>query len=582
MDNQKQALTGITSAFIPENEAQKKALASVQQSFVPTSTNTIAPAPIINANSLIDTKSINIPQPNPTIPYTAPTISQPLEITPNKDRGDAMSAYKDYLKSYDTKSQTIQNLQEEQQLAAKTQEATKTYNEYTAQKTALDQKVASIYNQPGISRAAAQQQASEVSRLGNANLANLAIISNAAQNNLLAAQTIIKDKVDAIYSPMKEKMDMLSNFIQLNPELSKEDELKLTTKYNQIANERETVSTAFTNLSNTILQNGAPATIHNALNKINNDFVMGRISASDAQSKMNQAVGNYGGESPTERALKGLQLENQRLQNQKLITEINTNQPVTGEYAPIIDAISGLVGATKAPAVKKAIANAIANEDYGTAYANIANAVGDGLTGTNRTKFDDARTDIGVMKGVRDAIQTYADNGGDMNILKGTEEEIKRKLGIDSGEASALAVQLWREFQTYRSNMTGAAFTPQESRDYASVNPTLGKSLNLNLSVIDGALNQLTNRVTSTINQRIPEAQKIWDKANGVSSTSGETYTSSSGNKYTLPFSDVVAPQTDIPVNTQTQNTPAQPKTIPNLLPNLAEGYKGFDLNFFK
>jgi hypothetical protein len=309
---------------------------------------------------------------------------------------------------------------------------------------------------------------------------------------------------------------------------------------------------------------------------------MGRISASDAQSKMNQAVGNYGGESPTERALKGLQLENQRLQNQKLITEINTNQPVTGEYAPIIDAISGLVGATKAPAVKKAIANAIANEDYGTAYANIANAVGDGLTGTNRTKFDDARTDIGVMKGVRDAIQTYADNGGDMNILKGTEEEIKRKLGIDSGEASALAVQLWREFQTYRSNMTGAAFTPQESRDYASVNPTLGKSLNLNLSVIDGALNQLTNRVTSTINQRIPEAQKIWDKANGVSSTSGETYTSSSGNKYTLPFSDVVAPQTDIPVNTQTQNTPAQPKTIPNLLPNLAEGYKGFDLNFFK
>jgi hypothetical protein len=60
--------------------------------------------------------------------------------------------------------------------------------------------------------------------------------------------------------------------------------------------------------------------------------------------------------------------------------------------------------------------------------------------------------------------------------------------------------------------MTGAAFSEAESRDYAAVNPTLGKSLNLNLSVIDGALNQMENRITSTINSRVPNAKKLYQK----------------------------------------------------------------------
>ena len=153
--------------------------------------------------------------------------------------------------------------------------------------------------------------------------------------------------------------------------------------------------------------------------------------------------------------------------------------------------------------------------DYVGAYAVMANSVGETLTGTNKTKFEDARTDIGVLNGMREAIQSYADAGGDMGYLTGKEEEIKRKLGIDSGKASALAVQLWREFQTYRNNMTGAAFTAKESADYAAVNPTLGKSLDLNLSVIDGALAQLENRFTSTINARIPGAENIYGKISG-------------------------------------------------------------------
>jgi len=146
------------------------------------------------------------------------------------------------------------------------------------------------------------------------------------------------------------------------------------------------------------------------------------------------------------------------------------------------------------------------------------------------------------MLGLKDAVQEYANSGGDMGLLTGTEESIKRKLGIDSGKATVLAVTLWREFQTYRVNMTGAAFGAGESRDYAAVNPTLGKSLNLNLSVIDGAIRQLENRVTSTINTKVPSAGGLYTQITGnssapssltqqgISSTEIDTFDSTVGN----------------------------------------------------
>lgn len=193
---------------------------------------------------------------------------------------------------------------------------------------------------------------------------------------------------------------------------------------------------------------------------------------------------------------------------------------LTGElktqYGGLVDATANLVGAERGKTTRKAMAQAISSGDYVSAFAQVANNVEESLTGSPKITFADARTDYSVMTGMRNAIQEYADGGGDMGLLKGTEEDIKRKLGIDSGKASALAVQLWREFQTYRVNMTGAAFSPAESRDYAAVNPTLGKSLNLNLSVIDGALNQLENRVISTIETRVPGAKKLYQKVSNA------------------------------------------------------------------
>lgn len=189
---------------------------------------------------------------------------------------------------------------------------------------------------------------------------------------------------------------------------------------------------------------------------------------------------------------------------------------LSGKFGNVIKAASNILPSERMKASQIALSDAIQQGDYGSAYAQIANNVESVLTGEVKTKFANSRNDYLIMLGMKEAIEKYAAGGGDLGLLTGKVEDIKRKLGIDSGKASALAVQLWREFQTYRLNMTGAAFSEAESKDYASVNPSLGKSLNLNLSVIDGALAQLENRITSTINTRVPNAKKIYSLISGA------------------------------------------------------------------
>lgn len=143
--------------------------------------------------------------------------------------------------------------------------------------------------------------------------------------------------------------------------------------------------------------------------------------------------------------------------------------------------------------------------DYGNAYVQMANATSESLTGDTKTKFDAARIDVGVMKGLADSIKKYKDAGGDMSLLKGKADTIDKNLGKLSNDPkfTELATQMQREFQSYRSQMSGAAFTPKESRDYERVNPTGNKSIDLNYSIINGAVNQLTTRINSTIDAKL-------------------------------------------------------------------------------
>ena len=228
---------------------------------------------------------------------------------------------------------------------------------------------------------------------------------------------------------------------------------------------------------------------------------------------------------------RGLEIEGKRLSNvqarlniqetQQAINEINEE---SGEdFSNIVKEIQSLdVSNDKIENLSRNLQSQIDAGDYVGAIASLENTIESSFTGEVKTKFANQRTDFGVMSQLRDAIQIYSDGGGDLGLLTGKAEEISNKLlGVTTNpELTALATQLEREFQTYRTNATGAAFSPEESRDYAKVNPSSKKSLDLNLAIIDGALKTLDDRIVETVTRRVPSATSLYDAdATGVTST---------------------------------------------------------------
>lgn len=141
-----------------------------------------------------------------------------------------------------TKSSETSALNDQYQLPQKIQDATDTYNEYQKQKLALQQKIETIRTTPGITQEQAVQQISEITKAGNANLANLSIIAETAQGNLTAAQNTIKMKLDAEFQPIQDQIDALSKFVSIN-------NADLTdSQKTQLENQRFQLQTEMTNL----------------------------------------------------------------------------------------------------------------------------------------------------------------------------------------------------------------------------------------------------------------------------------------------------------------------------------------------
>lgn len=90
------------------------------------------------------------------------------------------------------------------------------FNQYQSKKVSYDQQVERIYNEPGITREQATQQVGEISRRNNADLANMAVITQAAQGNYQAALDIVDRKIKAEFDPIQQQIDNLGKFLETN------------------------------------------------------------------------------------------------------------------------------------------------------------------------------------------------------------------------------------------------------------------------------------------------------------------------------------------------------------------------------
>ncbi len=115
-----------------------------------------------------------------------------------------------------TKGQVTSDLNTQYQVPQKIQQAQDAYNNYNSASLALNQQIEQIRTTPGISTEQAQQQINEVSKEGNANLANLAVINQAAQGNMSTAMNIVQMKLDQQFKPIQDQIDALAKFTTVN------------------------------------------------------------------------------------------------------------------------------------------------------------------------------------------------------------------------------------------------------------------------------------------------------------------------------------------------------------------------------
>ena len=485
----------------------------------------------INSSNLKPTSVVNPPAlpPNPTnTRINANTdISEASSIPPTLKQSQ-----QNFLQSQQGEGGQLntQAVREELRLDEKRKTATDLDNKIIATKRRYEAQIEALEKNPrGVFGGALSTQINKLSQEANKDLANLSFSYKIANDDLVGAQETYNARVAdmkdfrtyqfQVYNATREA---LQNDLTASEKLTLDQNFKVQQDETNFAQQKELAD------YKTQLEQSSPlfkAQVANQLSQIrerdasvNNNRV--NIPISETKYDNNLTFEGFITQKENELSmnLSPATKDSLRTEYEALVK----NQPPTNQEAQgVVNVASNLLGSARAVSSKENLTSSFNSGDFESVYTQIANNVEDALTGSVKTKFADSRNDIGIMSGMRDAILEYTNAGGDIGILKGTADKISKKLGqlSQDPEFSALATQLQREFQTYRLNMTGAAFSPEESREYASVNPTAGASLELNLATIDGALAQLENRVTSTINARVPGATKIYTQIKSEVST---------------------------------------------------------------
>lgn len=141
-------------------------------------------------------------------------IANPLSSNPSQS--EILSRISSDNNFLATKGQANAELNTENGVDTKQQDYLDAYNNYNSKSVQYAQQQAAIFNQPGLTRDQATQNATETQRINNADLANLAIISQAAQGNYQAAMDIVQRKLTAEFQPVQDDITNLGQFINEN------------------------------------------------------------------------------------------------------------------------------------------------------------------------------------------------------------------------------------------------------------------------------------------------------------------------------------------------------------------------------
>lgn len=129
-------------------------------------------------------------------------------------------------------------INEQNQISQKEQAYRDASNAYLRKKATYQQEIEKIYSDPYITREQAQQKVSEISRIQNADLANLAIESNIAQGNYQGALDLADRAIKAKYEPIEAEIKNLKDLYTLyQNDMTESEKLLAQQAYQEKQNE---------------------------------------------------------------------------------------------------------------------------------------------------------------------------------------------------------------------------------------------------------------------------------------------------------------------------------------------------------
>lgn len=273
------------------------------------------PSPISADTLGTPAKAVTVPPPTPTTPATTSVSVPPgttvdangnaTPIPPPKgdsSTNDTQAWIKQQLEiagtELGTEGTVRSQAENDNQTAAKTAQATADFNAYNAAKIQQTNTIEAMRTEAGGTTTGTAERIANYQKESDANISNLAIQSQISQGNATAAQKAVDDKITNQFGPLKDRIDFLTKFASVNNnDLSDSEKFALQQKADQMKTDSEDVSKFSSDIQTNMVQNKAPASALDAIDKVTNDFTSGKITAADAKDQILKAAGAYAGDS---------------------------------------------------------------------------------------------------------------------------------------------------------------------------------------------------------------------------------------------------------------------------------------------
>jgi len=468
----------------------------------------VAPkAPLQTPNPIVTAPTGTTIGTDGTATYTPPPPPQPVPVKEKNTYQKALEAIGLDIGQLEKKPEVTKQVQEQQQLAQKTEQATKDYNAYNLKKRELETKIREMQtaeaNQVGGVGGGYSSTIQEYTRKANAELADLAIQAQASQGLLDSARQTIKDTLEAQFSPIEDRIARRVQYAQLAANDLTENEKYQLDQLNKKdeANQKE-VSTFATSLGTTLLENNAPVGVRTKIFNLAGDFAAGKITKEQAFAKMSEAAGIYG-QNIVDQAYKQAQTEKLKADTKKVLADTAYANDTTAINSPLVNAMVN-VNAGSAEGQQKRdtqlIAQFVKNGQTKQAQELIMSRVVNKMSATERDAELDRRNTIDALTEMKSALNDYVSQTGDTNILTGSIENVANKIGQTSDpRLSAIKTRIVQATQKYRNAITGAAWGDQETAEYKTIFPSITNTSELNNTIIDTMIPLLKNNERNAI-----------------------------------------------------------------------------------